>query len=71
MLGWLTPVIDYRGFLLTVRPHGSGFRIEIRRPGAQFALPPIPLSQDKLDLPKLIADAKRFVDAYLDGHRNG
>jgi len=51
LLGWLTPVIDYRGFLLTVRPHGSGFRIEIRRPGAQFALPPIPLSQDKLDLP--------------------
>jgi hypothetical protein len=59
-------IIEYRGYQLTVKPQGTGYKIDIRRPGAAFSRPQIPFSPDKSELPKLIAEAEALVDALLN-----
>ena len=64
-------VIGYRGFWLTVKAHGVGYRIDIREPAAEIQFGQTPYSSDKADLPKLIEQAKALVDAFVDGEGAG
>jgi hypothetical protein len=56
----------YRGYLLQVRPQGSGWKVVIHAPGAWFAQNEIPYTRDPDGRDQVVAEAERAVDGLLN-----
>jgi hypothetical protein len=59
-------IVEYKGYRINVSPVGNGWRALIFSPGSSRALPESPSNLEKSAAEKIIAEAKRIIDARLD-----
>jgi hypothetical protein len=68
----MTEQIEHRGYrLLSVQPHGSGYKILIYPPGSTISLPTIPFDRNKSKRKDLIEEAKRMADDHSSWPKQG